>query len=374
MRINLSLTLTVLVSLIVMSSGVLAAPPVETKSKLFKFNASTKPDLPSVKGDHFKVYQATADSFKFCHHPCLIDYRGKLFAMWSNGKIHEDAEGQRLLISDSTDGERWCKPRALFEGGDDKIFVAAGLSVVSEKLVAWFTITGGTNFNPNTALYFSTSDDGNSWTLPTKVTSGFFINPPVQLHDGRWIMGGEYTDPHRDTKRMKILVTMELLVPTSWKEVAIPIDDVSVIGYAEPNFIAREHDTVALLRNYSGKLYAAQSTDGEEWTTAEQTAIPDSTARFATGKLPSGTYFLINNATNKQFDRSALVMTLSNDGRKLTRGMIVRSEPTKMRFDGKHKLDGWQYPHAHVWGDYLYVIYSVNKEDVFVTRIPLKRL
>lgn len=348
--------------------------PIETASSLFKFKDSSTPALPHVKGDHFKVYKASVDTYKFCHHPCLVDYRGKLYAMWSNGKIHEDVEGQRLLISDSPDGKRWCKPRPLFEGGEDKIFVAAGLSVVSEKLVAWFTITGGTNFNPNTALYYSISSDGSSWTTPVKITSGFFINPPVKMHDGRWIMGGEYTDPHRDAKRMKIIVATELLVPTSWKEVTIPIDDVSVIGYAEPNFIAREHDTVALLRNYSGKLYAAQSADGEEWTKAEQTAIPDSTARFATGRLPSGTHYLINNATNKKFDRSALVMTLSKDGRKLTRGVIVRSEPTKMRFEGKHKLDGWQYPHAHVWGDKLYVIYSVNKEDVFVTRIPLKRL
>lgn len=371
---NLNHVPVVLCCLIGISSWALAVPPIETTRKLFTFEGSSQPSLPQVKGEHFKVYKASEDAFKFCHHPCLIDFRGKLFAMWSNGKIHEDVEGQRLLLSDSPDGERWCKPRPIFDGGDDKIFVAAGLSVISDKLVAWFTITGGTNFNPNTALYFSTSADGTNWTSPTKITSGFFINPPIQMHDGRWIMGGEYTDPNRETKRMKILVATELLTPTSWKEVTIPIEDVSVIGYAEPNFIARKKDTVALLRNYSGKLYAAQSADGENWTTAEQTDIPDSTARFATGKLPSGTHFLINNATNKQFDRSALVMTLSKDGRKLTRGMLVRSEPTKMRFEGKHKLDGWQYPHAHVWSDYLYVVYSVNKEDVFVTRIALKKL
>lgn len=351
-----------------------AEAPIAVDPGLFKYGDGSAPSLATVRGEHFKVYKASVDTYKFCHHPCLVDFRGKLYAMWSNGKVDEDAPGQRLLLSDTPDGNRWCKPRPLFAGGEDKIFVAAGLSVVSEKLIAWFTITGGANFNPDTALYFSESADGIEWSEPTRVTSGFFINPPIRMHDGRWILGGEYTDPHRDKKRMKIIVSKALLDPESWHEVDIPIEDLSVIGYAEPNFIARKNDTVALLRNYSGKLYASRSDNGEIWTEAEQTAIPDSTARFATGQLPSGVHYLINNATNAKFDRSALVLTLSKDGSKLSRGFLLRSEPTKMRFEGKHKLDGWQYPHAYVWGDYLYVIYSVNKEDVMVTRIPLKRL
>jgi hypothetical protein len=45
-----------------------------------------------------------------------------------------------------------------------------------------------------------------------------------------------------------------------------------------------------------------------------------------------------------------------------------------MRFKGINKLDGWQYPAAVVWKDHLYVAYSVNKEDVGVTRIALRDL
>jgi hypothetical protein len=45
-----------------------------------------------------------------------------------------------------------------------------------------------------------------------------------------------------------------------------------------------------------------------------------------------------------------------------------------MRFAGKHKLDGWQYPNAIVVGGELLVAFSVNKEDVRIVRIRLSDL
>ena len=68
------------------------------------------------------------------------------------------------------------------------------------------------------------------------------------------------------------------------------------------------------------------------------------------------------------------MLGLSREGVLFDRAFLVRSEPTSMRFEGKHKLDGWQYPHALTWKRHFYVAYTVNKEDVGITRIPLRRL
>ena len=56
------------------------------------------------------------------------------------------------------------------------------------------------------------------------------------------------------------------------------------------------------------------------------------------------------------------------------RAFVLKNEPTTKRFEGKHKLDGWQYPHAMVVDKSLLVSYSVNKEDVRLARIRLKAL
>ncbi len=174
---------------------------------------------------------------------------------------------------------------------------------------------------------------------------------------------------------MRMLVTDKADGLSGWQEAKINFTDLKVIGYAEPNMFQREDGTVvSLLRNSSSFLYAATSRDqGRSWSTPMQTNFPDSTARFALGKLPDGTIYLINNPGPKSFVRQLLAISTSRDGQEFDRSWIIRNEPTTMRFPGKNKLDGWQYPHAMVWKSYLYVIYSINKEDVAVTRISLNQ-
>jgi len=147
-------------------------------------------------------------------------------------------------------------------------------------------------------------------------------------------------------------------------------------GYTEPSiFRRRDGAIVVTLRNYSGYLHACSNTDrGQTWSPPQQTNFPDSTARTSAGNLPDGTAYLINNPMPKRLDRSLLTIALSRDGRTFDRAYLVRGEPTRRRYDGEHKLDGWQYPHAVAWKGTLYVAYSINKEDVGLTRIALKTL
>ena len=72
--------------------------------------------------------------------------------------------------------------------------------------------------------------------------------------------------------------------------------------------------------------------------------------------------------------RNPLTIALSRDGITFDRAYLVRGEPTSMRWEGLHKLDGWQYPSALAWKGRLYIVYSINKEDVGVTRIALDKL
>ena len=65
---------------------------------------------------------------------------------------------------------------------------------------------------------------------------------------------------------------------------------------------------------------------------------------------------------------------MSAGGHTFDRAFVVRGEPTDMRFKGKSKLAGWQYPSAVAWRGWLYIAYSINKEDVGVTRIRLDAL
>jgi len=45
-----------------------------------------------------------------------------------------------------------------------------------------------------------------------------------------------------------------------------------------------------------------------------------------------------------------------------------------MKYQGRAKGRGFHYPDTCVAGEFLFVIYSRNKEDIFVAKIPLAAL
>ena len=353
-----------------------AEPPIRLSEGLFDLQRPQGLGLDAIEGDHRLIYKATEKTHKFCHHANMVVFHQRLYLMWSNGLVDEDSEGQRILMTWSADGQAWESPQWL-TGEKHEICVAAGFHVHDGTLVAYFTVTGGTNFHPDTALYAIRSRDGVHWSMRQRIASGFYIEGPRPLSNGRLLLAGEYVDPSRAEKRMRVLVSDDPSGLGDWKDVLITPPELSVFGYTEPAlFQSRRGEQATLLfRNYSGTLYASRTTDnGATWSIPEKTDYPDSTARIAGGNLPNGSAYIINNASLTQFDRRQLVLGLSRNGSLFDRAFLVRSEPTQMRFEGEHKLDGWQYPHAVSWKRFFYVAYTINKEDVGITRIPLRQL
>jgi len=126
--------------------------------------------------------------------------------------------------------------------------------------------------------------------------------------------------------------------------------------------------------NESKWLWASVSRDnGATWSKALKTEIPDAVSKMAAGTLPDGVNYLINNPS-QEFGRIPLSILLSGDGITFDRGFAIRTEPASARFLGRAKGGGYQYPGAIVWKRDLWVGYSINKEDVAVTRISLNAL
>ena len=360
-----------------------AEPVFGLADSLYRVGADqVTPDVRKLPSRLDYVYRASEDNYKFCHHPCLIEFKGMLYCVWSNGKVGEDEPGQRLALATSREAQHWSAAKPLFSKDQSKayeahVFVASGLLVWDKKLIVFYTITPGRNFHENTALYFSESTDGKAFSDPVRITDGFFINPPVVLCNGRLVMGGEYVSAgDRESKRSKLIYHDGVSLATGWTESSLDEGDISRIGYAEPNFIERPHDVVGFFRNYTGQLLVSRSRDsGKSWDPLSDSGIPDSTARFATGSLPGGQRYVIGNTLHKKFDRRALLISLSSDqGQSFDRCFVLRDEPAMKRFEGQHKLDGWQYPHGIVWNKKLLVVHSVNKEDVAISTIKLRDL
>lgn len=118
--------------------------------------------------------------------------------------------------------------------------------------------------------------------------------------------------------------------------------------------------------------------DGKTWSAPTRTNFPDTGARANSGQLPDGQFYVINNPLTmsaRQGGRQMLAISLSKDGLIFDRMAVIKFGTPGQRYEGKSKgAGGFQYPHSEVVGEHLWVIYSVNKEDVEVTRIPLAEL
>ena len=148
----------------------------------------------------------------------------------------------------------------------------------------------------------------------------------------------------------------------------------------EPGWFYRKDSAIVMIFRDQGntfkKLASISHDNGLTWTTPVIVDTPDSRAKQSAGNLPNGIAFMVNNPSGNK-DRFPLVIALSQDGFLFDKAYLLRSgekDLQPMRFIGKYKRVGYSYPKSIIWGDYLYVSYATNKEDVELTRIPINSL
>lgn len=282
---------------------------------------------------------------------------------------------------------------------------------------------------------YMTSADGSNWSSPAELTFGggkaIFEQDPhvIELPDGtkRVVNAAHF----QGSANGGLFVT-PIYAPWNNGGISGWAKGTSISGSAfeydvngtqsrqmEPSLYQKENGALVMVfrdnqeidGTYTHKLYASVSTDyGLTWTKPVLTDMPDSKSKQCAGTLPDGTVYMINNP-RASINRSPLVITLSADGTTFTRAYLLRSgkwmnqegegyDDTKGHtgvWDGKHmqypeiqterrskikndakigalRYGGYHYPKAMVHGDYLYVSYSTNKEDVEYTRIPLSSI
>ncbi len=358
--------------------------PLRIVDRLFDQRNPVALGLPVIRAEHQVLYRATEETYKFCHQQNLGLWKARLYLMWSNGVTHEDHNGQRILYSSTEDGVHWSKPAVLAEDHDGPGLMActsAGWHDADDTLVAYYTAIpeGKPGVDERNTLFYLTSKDGETWSKPQQLAQGYFIEGPRPLPNGRLLMNGQWA---RRQPRLRYSDAADGI--TGWRDGAITEVE-GVYTFPEPSWFIRPDNAITMIfRTKSGDpwIYASESRDnGETWSTPAKTNFPDATARSFAGNLPDGSAYIISNPATQPSKthrnigrRNPLTLTLSDDGVLFDRAYALRAEPTSMRFPGKNKVHGWQYPTALVWKDYLYVAYSINKEDEGVSRIKLSDL
>ncbi len=373
-----------------LSAAVSHAAPYRVAEGVF---APSQPDL-GLKTDEgtqtFTVFAPKAAEDRFNNGVVLIPFKGRLYAQWQSSYRDEDSSDTWVAFSQSEDGENWRAPVMLAERGrNGAMHTSGGWWTDGDTLVAFINVWP-TGFQSGDGGYtdYRLSTDGVNWSAPQRVTD----------HTGAPVAGIIEQDPHR-LKRGRIVTafhqrpglvvspfyTDDPLGVSGWVKGSLPLlphdarapHGQPVSRELEPSLFEVGDCMVMVFRDQASsyRQLASESCDGgENWTQAVMTNMPDSRSKQSAGNLPDGRAYLVN-APNADRVRRPLAITVG-DGRCFTDSYLLRgaADLQPLRTEGKYKRPGYHYPKSVIWGDYLYVGYATNKEDVQVTRVPLSAL
>jgi hypothetical protein len=255
-----------------------------------------------------------------------------------------------------------------------------------ETLVAYITVW---RYEPDSSksshMEYMTSADGMTWSErrplldnERKPILGVFEQDPHALPDGR-IIGAVHEQPGLVVSPY---YTDDPKGITGWTKGTmhhLP-NQGAQSRELEPSWFIRVDGAVVMIFRDQQSTYrklASVSTDrGATWSTPVLTNMPDSRSKQSAGNLPDGTAFQVNNPSGNK-SRIPLVLMLSSDGKIFNKAYLLRSggaDLQPLRYAGRFKRAGYSYPKSVLWNGYLYVSYATNKEDVELTRVPVRNL
>ena len=354
------------------------------------------------------------EGFAYNHHPQVTSYQGKLLATWSSGIYNEDEPGQVMLLSFSEDkGQTWSSPTPVFDKKQGKynqlVYTSEGILVHQDTLIAFCGVNdleapfevrqypifptapdGGklpyqkiasTDHRTETKI---SVDGGRSWSESKIIIQNFIPNlKPVQTTSGRLIVPGNMSFPYTDggpvngTWKMSAVAGLpeHFTDAPRWFEVTQREIEAPFEFCEASLWQVDDHTLRAMLRTDQKRLAMTESYDnGESWTSPVLAGFTDCGSRFEFGRLPDGRFFGITTPKPKSV-RTPMVLATSDDGVRFDSHYVIGNEPaTKAHIPGRWKYGRYGYPSYHILNDKMYVIYSVNKEDIQICHFPLSEL
>jgi len=330
-------------------------------------------DIPVLRGTTVVVARGVKGESAFMHHPTIVVFEGRIFAKWNDGYSGEDLPGQRVRYAMSKDGEKWSEPIDLTGRNPARRFTDCGFWLRDGEMYALTALRDSSHAEETgetpVVLAYKWDSRSQRFGAPTTILANFFVqNVPQKTPAGDWLIlgkGGVGSWGSMKSARggvkgldqwtIRDLPGANLLEEPEW----YPLPNGHLVAHFRTRLPKR------LMRSYSVD-------SGKTWTDPVVTNFPESGARHHGLRLSNGLYALL---VNPNFaGRIPFSIALSGDGLRYDRIANVRIEKTQARVEGRAKSPGYHYMRGFEHGGNLYTIYSVNKEDIAVTIIPLKEL
>ncbi len=342
-----------------------------------------------------RTHPEQADSFgwTYNHAPNLTYWQGKFYLQYLSNPSDEHQPPGHTLIAESVDGRTWSKPRVAFpvyKAPEGVGFPEPYYGYIMHQRMGFYRAPDGRLLT--VAFYGHSYDpfkEGGIGRVVREIYHDGSMGPIYFLRYSSHADWGEHNTSYPFYRRSPdsgFVAACDSLLADKLKTLQWIDEDRGLDGfYTLRDSINTVQATCTYHRGDSAvvalwkKSWAALSTDGgASWSTPVR--VPS--LIMAGGKnwgqrTADGRYAMVYNPIETQPYRYPLIATVSTDGIVFDSMAVVHGEVPPRRFFGENKDFGPCYVRGITEGmeqpgdSCLWLTYSVNKEDIWVSRVPL---
>jgi hypothetical protein len=354
---------------------------------------------PTAGVRSFEVFHANKEQpelsdgkgWTYHHHVDLAVWKGRLYVGWNSCEINEDEWPSRELLSSSTDGQHWAKPVEMFPmgvsmpqrmyfyvAGNGRMLITAGLRNTRERLAeAEKGPMVVRELKPDHTLgevhtLRRTDQVPPDMTIPPMYTAApdkglveacedLLANTTFLEQQDYGVLLGE--------RRMSVYDSSKWTNPASRR---------AARDFARAMSFFHRKDGALVGVGKTGFVIVSKD-EGKTWSEpVRPPTLVTGGAKVWGQRTADGRYALVYNP--HRVDRFPLVIVHGDDGVTFGGMSTIWGEKIPQRYPGERRRPGPQYTRGisewssdGSWKDSnaLWIVYSVNKEDIWVSRIEL---
>lgn len=397
-------------SLLALAMGCLAALPASAQDRIhYTGSELANPayhdgQLSPVVGVHnIQIMRANREfpdssngnGWTYNHQPMLAYWNGQFYYQYLCDPVDEHVPPSHTVLMTSKDGYHWTNPQIVFP--EYKVpdgYTKAGRQDVAKNLIAimhqrvgfYVSKSGKLITMGNYGVAMDKKDDPNDGNgigrVVREIKKDGTYGPIYFIYYNHGFNEKNTAFPYFKRSKDKAFVKacQEILdnplYRMQWVEEADRNDPIIPLNkeYKAFNYYTLPDGKIACLWKHA--LTSISEDEGNNWAEPVLRAkgFVNSNAKIWGQRLSDGTYATVYNPSEFRWP---LAISLSKDGLEYTTLNLVHGEITPMRYGGNYKSYGPQYVRGIQEGNGtpkdgdLWVAYSVNKEDMWVSRIPV---
>ncbi len=378
--------------------------------------------LPHAVGvHHYQVYRANRSQplegdkmgWTYNHQPFLAYWNGKFYVQYLSDLFQEHTPPGKTLLVVSEDGRHWGNPEVIFpeyslpEINFKGMHVGAGTKSVMHQRMGFYVAPNGKLLTLAFYSYCPTPRTSpNAGTglgrVVREINKDGSFGPIYFIRYNRHAGWNEKNTnyPYYKTSKDKgfleaceALLNDKLMTLQWWEEdraedgfYTINPGDVKNSHYFAADIVTSKgsgkafnyyHRPDGVVVGLWKNQYAALSPDdGKTWTkiTKNRTLMTDGAKTWGQ-RTDDGKYVIIHNQSATFRNRYPMTSMTSEDGHSFDDLLCLRNDIPFRRYQGIHKRFGSQYYRGIIEGngdppgDDVWVVYSVNKEDIWIAKI-----